>query len=177
MSRTNKQTINPPSSVDQSNMLFIPQLCIPYEIINHGGPMLVPHQMDEGMFRLRTPIGFSLDSGKTILLKMGIKFKFPKFVDISPCRGVHQGEEPTVFPRTIIHGHIDSIFERMVNDGLVVLGPRVLSADIANDRELDIFIQNVGKKMFTANPGDEIAELYFTSTPISTLRLVIEEDL
>lgn len=174
----NKKTnIKPPLTIETQEVLFIPQLSIPYEIINHGGPNIVPQQIDEGMFRLKTPIGFSLDVGKTILLKMGLKFKFPKYIDMSPCKGVPQGVTTTVFPRAIIHGHVDSIFELLVNHGIVVLGPRVLSADIANGRELDICIQNTGKKMFTAKPGDEVAEIYFTITPISTFNLVIDQDL
>ena len=177
MLKRKSDTMITPSTMSSTELLYIPQLSIPYEIINHGGPVLVPRQVDDGMFRLRTPIGFSLDIGKTILLKMGIKFTFPKYIDVSPCKGIPQGMTTSVFPRTILHGHIDSIFERVVNDGLVVLGPRVISADMVNGRELDVFIQNIGKKMFTAQPGDEIAELYFTTTPISTLKLVIEEDL
>ena len=173
----NKPTVKPPSTIKHQEVLYIPQLAIPYEILNYNGVSIVPHQIDEGMFRLRTPIDFSLDVKKTMLLKMGIQFKFPKFIDTSPCKGIPKDTETTVFPRAIIHGHIDSIFELLVNHGVTVLGPRVLSADIANGRELDIFIQNNGKKMFTAKAGDEIAEIYFTITPVSIFNLVIEQDL
>ena len=171
-----KTKVEPPSTIEQAEVLYIPQLSIPFEITN---PMtsVVPRQIDEGMFRLKTPIGFSLDKGRSILLNMGIKFQFPKFIDTSVCKGLPMGVSTTVFPRCIIHGHVDSIFELLVNHGITVLGPRVLSADIVNGRELDIFIQNNGKKMFTAKPGDEIAEIYFTITPVSTFRLVIEQDL
>ena len=129
------------------------------------------------MYRLKVPYGFSLNVGKTILLKMGIKFKFPKFIDMSPCKGILKGYETSVFPRVILHGHIDSIFDKLVNHGIVVLGPRVLSADLINGRELDICVQNIGKSLFTAKPGEEIAELYFTTTPVSTFKLVIDQDL
>lgn len=172
-----KTKVEPPSTIEQQEVLYIPQLSIPYEITNHANSFIVPRQIDEGMFRLRTPIGFSLDKGRSILLNMGIKFQFPKFIDTSVCKGIPRGFETSVFPRCIVHGHIDSIFELLVNHGITVLGPRVLSADIANGRELDVFIQNNGKKMFTAKPGDEIAEIYFTITPVSTFRLVIEQDL
>ena len=175
MGKQTKQ--KPPLTTDKQEILYVPQISIPYEIIRNESSLLVPHQVDEGMFRIRTPINFSLDSGRTMLLKTGIKFNLPKYIDVSPCHGVRQGDHVVSFPRTIIHGHLDSIFELLVNNGIVVLGPRVLSADMINGRELDIFIQNIGKKMFEIKAGEEIAEIYFTITPISTLRLVIEGDI
>ena len=160
-----------------SQQLFIPQLSIPYEILDHGGVSVVPKQVDDGMFRLKTPTSFSLDTGKSMLLKMGIKFSFPKYIDTSPCKKIRIDETTTVFPRAVLHGHIDSIFELMVNHGIVVLGPRVISADIANNQEIVVYVQNIGKKMYNAKAGEEIAELYFTITPVSAFNLIIEQDI
>ena len=53
----------------------------------------------------------------------------------------------------------------------------MLSSTEMNGTELCLCLQNIGKHMFTAEAGDEIAEMYFTITPVSSLRLIIEQDI
>jgi dUTPase len=112
--------------------------------------------------------------GSTIALKTGIKLHMPKYVDASPCRGVPRGVATTVFPRMVMHAHLDSIFELLVEKGLSVLGPRLMSAEEVNGKELVVYLQNLGKQEFVAKAGDEVATLYYTIMPISTMEMVVE---
>ena len=159
--------------MSETQRLYVPMLNIPYRIINKSEttPILVPRQQDEGVFYIKTPIEIHISVGSMVKLKTGLQLNMPQYVDMSPCVGVPEGVSTTVFPRVVMHAHLDSIFELVNKHGVVVLGPRILTAPEANSQELIVYLQNLGTKEFVAKAGDEIALLYFTTMPISTMVL------
>ena len=165
-----------PDTVIKSNVLYVPQLMVPFEITQYGDVSIVPKQVDEGLFRIRTPNTFSINVGKTTVLKTKLKLSLPRFVDVAKFNGVRIDDEVTSFPRAVLHCHIASIHDLLVSKGLLVLSPQVLSANEMNGQELSLCIQNVGSCMLTMNAGEEIASMYFTITPLSSLKLIIEQD-
>lgn len=158
------------SEQNTTQHLYVPQLQIPYELVNMEGKVnVIPHQIEEGVYRIKTPIEIHIAKGATIKLKTGIKLMMPKYIDASPCRGIPEGVATSVFPRMVLHAHLDSIFDLLVEKGLSVLGPRLMSADDVNGKELVVYLQNLGKEEIVMNAGDEIAVLYYTIMPISTM--------
>lgn len=159
--------------MDQTVTRYVPQLQIPYALVDYDSPVnIIPRQIEEGIFRIKTPIEIHIAMGDIVKLKTGLKLLMPKYLDVSPCNGVPEGVVTSVFPRVVMHAHLDAIQELLINDGLNVLGPRLLAADETNNKELVIYLQNLGKKEFVAKAGDEIATLYYTIMPISTMTLV-----
>ena len=160
-------------STTTNTVLYVPQLTIPYSLINIQSPVnVVPRQIEEGIYRIKTPIEIHIAMGDMIKLRTGIKLRMPKYVDTSPCKGVPDGVATSVFPRAVLHAHLDSVFDLLISKGLNVLGPKLISADEANEQELIVYLQNLGKQEFVAKPGDEVATLYFTIMPISVMQLV-----
>lgn len=155
---------------------YVPQLQIPYSLVDiESLTNVVPRQVEEGIYRLKSPIEVHIACGSMVKLKTGIKLHMPKYVDMSPCTGVPEGATTTVFPRVVMHAHLESIFDLLVSSGLNVLGPKLLSADETNGTELVVYLQNLGNKEFVAKRGDEIATLYFTIMPISAMTLTFEQ--
>ena len=153
--------------------LVVPQLLIPFTLVDPNKTSLnvIPRQVDTGVYRLRSSIEMHIDIGRTIVFRTGIKLDMPSFIDMSSCTGIPIGTNTSIFPRVSVVAQIQSIFDLLVEHGIEVIGPHTLTANVANGRELVVYIKNIGKKMFVINPGDEIAELTFTVSPLTILRL------
>ena len=153
--------------------LVVPQLLIPFSLVDPEKASLsvIPRQVDDGVYHLRSAIEIHIDVGRTIVFHTGIKLDMPRFIDMSPCTGIPIGTTTSVFPRVSVVAQINSIFDLLVEHGIEVVGPHMLTANMANGRELVVYIKNIGKKMHVVKPGDEIAELTFTLSPLTILRL------
>ena len=145
------------------------KLKIPYEIVKKDGPSLVPSLVSSGIYRIKTPIDFSLNVGKSMILQMGIKIRL--FPTIFLSSDQTPSENQLECKKATLYAHIDSIFSLVMNHGLIVVGPHVLSAENSNDQELVLCIQNVGNKLVSIKAGAEIAELYFSLAPNVVLNL------
>ena len=152
---------------------IVPQLLIPFSFVNSEKASLnvIPTQIDSGVYRLRSSIEIHIDSGRTVLFHTGIKLDMPQFIDMSPCHGIKPGTSTTVFPRVSIVAQVSSIFDLLVSKGLEVLGPKMLTSNMITEKELVVYIRNINKEMCVIHPGDEIAELTFSVSPLTTLRL------
>lgn len=153
--------------------LVVPQLLVPFSLVDPDKASLtvIPRQVDDGIYRLRSATEIHIDIGRTIVFHTGIKLDIPRYIDMSECKGIPIGTNTSVFPRASVVAQINSIFDLMVEHGIEVIGPHVLTANMANGRELVVYIKNIGKKMYVVKPGDEIAELSFTLSPLTILRL------
>ena len=160
-------------NIQEGTQLVVPQLLVPFSLVDPEKASLtvIPRQVDDGIYRLRSSTEIQIDINQTILFRTGIKLNIPKYIDMSECKGIPVGTNTSVFPRVSVVAQINSIFDLMVNHGLEVIGPHVLTANVANGREVVVYIKNIGKKLFVIKPGDEIAELSFTLSPLTILRL------
>ncbi len=150
----------------------VPTVMVPFELTNKNELInTLPRKINAGTYRLLTPYEMHIDSGRTRLIKTGIKLNVPQYVDVAPYKDVPEGVSVTTFPRTVLHIHISSIFDLLVNHGIEVIGPTVLTSEEVNNKELILYIKNIGKQKYVSHKGDEIAELHFTCSPLINLQL------
>ena len=151
---------------------LIPQLLIPFSLVDQNTKLnLIPEQVASGIYRIKTSEDIDLDVGMKRQYRTGIILNMSKFIDMSPCYGIPEGVQTSVFPRVSLHIRLSSIFDVLVNRGLRVLGPEVLSSEMLDNKELLIYVECIGKEPVRMKAGDEIAELTIEVSPLSIMSL------
>lgn len=160
-------------SIPSSERRLIPQLLIPFSLVKSDTSInLIPVQVASGIYRIKTSEDINLDLNRYKQCHTGIILNMSKFIDMSPCYGIPEGVLTSVFPRVSLHIRLTSIFDVLVNRGLQVVGPEVLSPEMLENKELLIYVKNSGDKPCCMKAGDEIAELTVELSPLSVMSLL-----
>ena len=142
----------PPNQIKE--ILYFP---IAFKILRPDDLNVIPTRIDGGMYYLRSPHRISQDIKGTRTISMGIEIKLPECIEMFTS-------SPGVTVPMIIHAHIDSLYDVMMEKGIEVLAPKVLSPAYTG-KELKLTIRNIGTKIADIAPGEPIACIYFSVTP------------
>ena len=142
------------SSENKNEVLYYP---VAFKILDPEEYGLVPVRMDGGMYYLRAPRSIHLQSGDIRSVSMGISIKIPDVFEIFT-------NTPGVTTPMVVHAHLDSLYDTVVETGVEVLAPKILSPAY-NGKELKIVIRNSSSKLTYVEKGTPLACIYFTATP------------
>lgn len=147
-----------------------PKSSIYYSLTESSDTACLPHQVDNGILKLRSPIEIHIASGRTILMRSGLKLNVPETIDIG--RVLNTDAPSVATGRLNIMVHVGSVFERLVTEGLTAIGPQVVTPSEVNQQELVVCLFNAGRDEIVIKKGDYYAELYLSVSPDIKLLLV-----
>jgi len=161
------------SNQNTSPNVYVPQLAIPFSVIDPKiANLIIPRQIDLGLFHLRLAKNLDLNIGSYGYCKTGLILHISKFIDMSPCYGIAPNTKTTVFPRVVLQVRIASIYDVIQKHGIKIVAPEILTSDTVNDRELELYVHNIGNKICCMKAGDEIAQLSINFAPLSAMVMV-----
>ena len=134
-------------------------ICYPvaFKLLKPDNIRIMPTRIDGGMYYLKAPYRISQDTRGMRTISMGIEIKIPECFEVFT-------NKPGVTIPMILHAHIDSLYDVLVDKGIEIVAPRILSPSYTQT-ELKLTIRNIGQHVANIERGEPIACLYFTATP------------
>ena len=135
------------------------QYGVGYFLVDPENASVVPHKIDDGLYRLHSPISFSIGYNQIKKIKMGLILDIP-----DPFVMRIENNQMNV----VLHVNVSSAFDVLEKKGILVLGPAIISPQY-QQVELELLITTCHHGSVTVKKGDELAELSFSLSPATFL--------
>ena len=146
--------------MSEPNKPILQQYPVVFTLVDHDNQHCVPTKIDKSMYYLNAPKDIPINFKGERIVDMGIIFTMPEIVTVFL-------KEIGVSIPMVLHMHLDSVYDTLVNKGIELVSPKIISPNYA-PKELRICIKNIGEDRITIKAGEPLVCAYFTtSAPIA----------